>query len=92
MLKLASQLRFSDVICAGHVIAALTADQLAPARFEPSRAHGTIAQSILPSQLGSSRFVHSGLEPSRLRRRLLRPGSSSQLGQREALHGMFHDG
>lgn len=66
-----------NVIRAGHVIAAQIADQLAPARFEPLRAHGTIARSVVLRQL---RRGGTGVRPRRTRRR-------SGL-----LHGMFHGG
>src|SRR5215475_13098909 len=42
-----------NIVRAGHVISAPVANQFAPARFEPLRAHRTIAQSVLAPQLGS---------------------------------------
>jgi hypothetical protein len=79
-----------NVIRAGHVISALIADQLAPARFKPLRAHRTIAQSILPLQLGSDsspgtlRGHHSGLQSG-----ILCFGPLSRLC---SLHTVLHSG
>src|SRR5579859_1845148 len=82
----------SDVIGARHVIAAPIADQLTPARFQPLRADGTIAQSVLSMQLGSCRFRGRGRYRGRFRKGPERFRSPGFVGRREALHGTFHGG
>src|SRR5215470_2390504 len=76
-----------NVIRAGHVVAAQIADQLAPARFQPLRAHGTIARSVLSPQPGRSRLRKCHLGRAQLT--LCPSGTQRQAG---LLRSLFHGG